>query len=336
MLPRILIASILCWLSAPLILPSAKAAEVINQKGHPNTLRVLVWNVWHGTNDVDQGPEKALKLIRDSKADICLLQESYDIKGDRPNFGPWAAKQLGWNAWQGKSPHLCVISRFKIKKQFFHAAWHALGVELEDDHGRKLHAFSIWIDYRHYTPYLIQKKPSAKDHDLLLCETERSGRMKQTTDILEYLGKQSLLTLDTPLLLGGDWNCPSHLDWTNGTANAFKFRRELTLPVSKTVTDAGFEDTFRMIYPDPVKHPGNTWSPLFRKKNGNPQPMDRIDRLYYKPNAKKPMLKPVRAKVYPEELEDNAIPVRERKFPSDHAAVLIEFQWQDTPKKSTK
>ena len=113
------------------------------QDSQPDTFRVLVWNVWHGTNDVSKGPEKALQLIKDSKADICLLQESYDINGDRPNFGPWAAKQLGWNAWQGKSPHLCVISRYKVKKQFFHAAWHALGVELEDDKGRARKCFKV-------------------------------------------------------------------------------------------------------------------------------------------------------------------------------------------------
>ncbi|MGB1259689.1 MAG: endonuclease/exonuclease/phosphatase family protein, partial [Akkermansiaceae bacterium] len=36
----------------------------------PASLKVLVWNVWHGTNDVDQGPEKALALIRKSGADV--------------------------------------------------------------------------------------------------------------------------------------------------------------------------------------------------------------------------------------------------------------------------
>ena len=30
------------------------------QDSQPDTFRVLVWNVWHGTNDVSKGPEKAL------------------------------------------------------------------------------------------------------------------------------------------------------------------------------------------------------------------------------------------------------------------------------------
>ena len=48
-----------------------------------NRLRVLVWNVLHGANDVDEGPEKALAIIRSVVPDIVLLQESYDIDGDR-------------------------------------------------------------------------------------------------------------------------------------------------------------------------------------------------------------------------------------------------------------
>jgi hypothetical protein len=85
---------------------------------------------------------------------------------------------------------------------------------------------------------------------------------------------------------------------------------------------SGFIDTYRTIYPDTVKHPGNTWSPLFRM-----DPLDRIDRLYYRSNREVPVLKPVRATIYPEKLEDDAIPIPQRLFPSDHAALLIEFEW---------
>ena len=96
-------------------------------RGEPDTLRVLVWNLWHGGNEVDNGPEKALLLIKDSRADICLLQESHDIKGPRPKFGLWAAEELGWNAWMGESSHLCVLSRYQIKKTFLESKTHCVG-----------------------------------------------------------------------------------------------------------------------------------------------------------------------------------------------------------------
>ena len=74
------------------------AIATLALSGHPNDvareqdpagnrLRVLVWNVLHGANDVDEGPEKALAVIRNAKPDIVLLQESYDINGDRPRLG---------------------------------------------------------------------------------------------------------------------------------------------------------------------------------------------------------------------------------------------------------
>lgn len=44
----------------------------------------MVWNVLHGANDVTNGAEKVLKIIRETKPDIVLLQESYDINDDRP------------------------------------------------------------------------------------------------------------------------------------------------------------------------------------------------------------------------------------------------------------
>ena len=311
----------------PIVLLTLLSQGARADKAEPDQLRVLVWNVWHGTNDVDNGPEKALQLIKDSKADVCLLQESYDINGPRPNFGPWAAKELGWHSYQGNSPHLCIVSRFPIKKTFIQAPWHAVGAELTDNKGRTLHVFSTWIDYRSGVASYLRKNPSASDEDILSCETKRSSRLKQANNILSYLEKQSLHKLTTPLLVGGDWNCPSHLDWTTATAKAFPHRRPLPLPVSLAMHKAGYSDTYRKVHPDPVKYPGNTWSPLFRTHEGKPLPMNRIDRLYYKSNRPQPLLKPVRAIVYPEKLEDDAVPTRQRKFPSDHAAVLIEFEW---------
>lgn len=130
------------------------------QGDEPDTLRVLVWNLWHGGNEVENGPEKALQLIKDTKADICLLQESHDIKGPRPKFGLWAAEELGWNAWMGKSSHLCVLSRYKMKEKFVQAKKHCVGVELKDDKGRTLHAFTVWIDSKDYAPYHLRDNPS--------------------------------------------------------------------------------------------------------------------------------------------------------------------------------
>lgn len=309
-----------------LLVSNARAQE---GAGEAANVKVLVWNVWHAGNDVDNGQEKILELIKEHEVDICLLQESYDIDGPRPKLGKWLAGELEWNQFQGDSAHLCVLTRYPIEETFFHNAWHGVGARLNLGDNRSVVAYSIWIDYRSPIDEYIKANPEATDEEVLASETTRSGRLKQAQALIEHLKTTGRLDEKVPLLVGGDWNCPSHLDWTQEASEHFDWRRPLKLPVSSAMKEAGFTDTYRAIHPDPVDYPGLTWSPLFRTDDqGNPKPSNRIDRLYTKNPAEGVKLVPVRATVFPEELEDNDIPIRQRKFPSDHGAVLIELEWR--------
>ena len=135
------------------------ATESPNVAEESDTLRVMVWNVLHGANDVTNGAEKALKIIRDTKPDIVMLQESYDINDERPKLGAWLAGELGWNQHQAESTHLCVLTPLNIETTFFHHTWHGVGTRLRDTWGRELLAWSIWIDYRAYITYALTRKP---------------------------------------------------------------------------------------------------------------------------------------------------------------------------------
>ena len=297
-------------------------------------LRVLVWNVLHGANDVEKGAEKALAVIRSAKPDIVLLQESYEIDGERPRLGEWLAGELGWNQYQAESAHLCVLTPMKLEATFFHHVWHGVGAKLRDEHQRELLVWSIWIDYRAFLGYELRDNPDMSDETLLEAEDKRSSRLPQAVEIIEKLRDLGQLKSKIPLLVGGDWNTPSHLDWTKDAERVYKNRRDLELPVSKAMHRAGFQDTFRMVHPNPVQYPGITWSPMFRGpmsgEEGKPQSFERIDRLY----LKNPVdvsggwsLRPVSGKVLPLVWEDDLIPVKQRAFPSDHGALLMEFEW---------
>lgn len=302
-----------------------------------DTLRVLVWNVLHGANDVVDGPEKALAVIRASDADVVLMQESYDIEGQRPLLGAWLAQQLGWNQWQADSPHLCILSRFEFTERWTHEPWHAVGARLVDDRGRDFIAWNIWIDYRDNITRKLRDVPDISDADLLESEFVRSQRLPQAQRIVARIEALGHLDLSVPVLVGGDWNTPSHLDWTLDTARVYKRRRPLDLPVSVAMAEAGFIDTFRTVHPNPVQRPGITWSPMFRTQGEKEQGFERIDRLYlHEPDAAKDRvdggqggwkLEPVAGHVYPIVWEDDAIPVPDRQFPSDHGAVLIELKF---------
>jgi exonuclease III len=319
---------------------SLGCATTPNTLAKSNHLRVMVWNVLHGANDVTNGAEKALKIIRDTKPDIVLLQESYDINDERPKLGAWLAGELGWNQHQAQSTHLCVLTPLNIETTFFHHAWHGVGAKLRDSMGRELLAWSTWIDYRAYITYALRENPAISDEALLDLERVGSNRLIQATAIIEHLRNADQLDADIPLLVGGDWNCPSHLDWTVDTTRVYKRRKALPLPVSTAMQSAGFTDTFRELYPNPVQHPGITWSPMFRTKGEGAeqedQCFDRIDRLYLKnplQQGNRWELHPVTGHVLPIIWEDETMPTVDREFPSDHGALIIDLRWVKTSSK---
>lgn len=297
-------------------------------------LRVLVWNVWRGGNEVDRGPEKIKAVVEATRPDLVLLQESYDVDGERPTLGRWIAAGLGWYAHQSESPHLCVLSPTPFDATFFHDPWHGVGVRVEDDRGRAFIAWSIWLDYRAYVTYALRDDPSITDEALLKLESETSDRLREVTALLADVDAVSEDDPTIPTLVGGDFNCPSHLDWTVDTTRMYRHRRNLDLPVSGAMSAAGFVDAFRAVHADPVQHPGITWSPMFREKaDGTVQAFDRIDRLYLRnPTRGEWSLHPIAARVLPDGWEDERIPVRSRVFPSDHAAVVVDFEWRRASK----
>lgn len=312
----------------------ATVAERLASTPRRGSVRVLVWNIERGANPYEAGAEKALAVIRAVDADVCLLQESYDIEDDRPTLGRWMASQLGWSVHQGNSPHLAVLTRWDIAESFVHAPWHGVGARIVDPTGNTLHVWSTWIDYRAYTPYALRDDPDASDEDLLRNETERSGRMKQAQALLEDLKALGHLDGGVPLLVGGDWNCPSHLDWTPLTARVFRFRRALDLPVSRAMSRHGFDDLFRVLHPDPLRRPGITWSPLHTGTADKAETADRIDRLYGRRGASgnRSGLVPVAAWTLPLIPEPTTVPRSARQFPSDHGAVVIDLKWGLEPR----
>jgi len=330
---------------AGLLARPADAAQPTDIVGHvpPRTashkadhVRVVVWNIQRGGNHFDDGPEKALAIIEATDADVCLLQESYDIEGDRPTLGQWMADTLNaqgsgqtWTAWQGQSPHLCVLTRLRVAERHTHEPWHGVGATLADGLGRRFVAWSIWLDWRDYLPHALRDHPERTDEQLLASESVGSSRLPQARALLERLGDVGHLDAGVPVLVGGDFNCPSHLDWTRDTALVYRFRRPLPLPVSLAMADAGFADAFRAVHPEPVQHPGITWSPLFRGTLDKPETAERIDRLYT--HASTPALRPVGAWTLPGVYEDADVARADRAFPSDHAAVVIDLRWQGPP-----
>ena len=97
-----------------------------------------------------------------------------------------------------------------------------------------------------------------------------------------------------PILLAGDFNEPSHLDWSDDAVRAGEQPLRVRFPTSSRLVSAGMQDLFRAVHPDPVKNPGHTWParPLTKEyladlslgqiKEQIATPTDRIDFIYGK------------------------------------------------------
>lgn len=128
------------------------------------------------------------------------------------------------------------------------------------------------------------------------------------------------------MLLLGDFNTPSHLDWTE-EAKGLHCSQSFAWPVTKFLQYLGFKDSFRVLHPDPVVQPGLTWSPIFKYLDSRPnEPQDRIDFILY---AAPPNLIPVASWVYTgnETIITNPPNEYQNDWPSDHAAVITDFEY---------
>jgi len=161
-----------------------------------DTLRVLVWNVLEGGNDVKRGPAKALGVIRLVQPDVVLLQESADIAGPRPALGRWLAEELDWEVLQGPGGDECVLTPMAIEARYRVPGRQAVGVRLSGRH--ELIAYSVHLDAGDYLPYRLQDQPGVSDARLL-----GSDRVDQTRGLLRHLEAQGQLEKDLPVLVGG-------------------------------------------------------------------------------------------------------------------------------------
>ena len=117
----------------------------------------------------------------------------------------------------------------------------------------------------------------------------------------------------------GDFNEPSHLDWTERAASAARHPIKVEYPNSLAMIKAGFTDAYRTIYPDEMKHPGYTWSSFYKFDDPTTH-HDRIDFVYFKGKG----IKLNEVKIVGENQKDADIVIS--PYPSDHRAVVADFR----------
>ena len=226
----------------------------------PVELKVMGFNIWR--SGVQLSLAQIAGAIRAANPDVVALQEP---EGNSRAI----ADMLGWQ--YVKRVHL--ISRVPL----FYEEQDGVGFAyVEAAHGRVVAVANLHLPSDSYGPEAVR---DGKTLDEVL-QLEADNRMHVLEPFAAALPKVAAKGI--PTILAGDFNSPSHLDWTLDVANmrpAVKY--PVVWPESKLLADNGFIDSYRAVHPDPVAKPGFTWTPGYPYPFVRPQEThDRIDYLY--------------------------------------------------------
>lgn len=268
-------------------------------------LRVLTLNTYF---DCRAGVDKIADLIRTTKADLVGLQE-VNLTTEK------LAKELGMH-WVQQDKRTGLLSRFPIEAQ----TAKKYGVQVTLDNGQKVGFFNAHTtSFPNQSHQLLHLKIGGGPY----IDTEEQAvwwanltRGREFRDIVSEANK-----LGVPAIAVGDFNEASHLDWTQAAADAKHHPIKVEWPGSKTLADAGFQDSYRQTHPDEVAFPGNTWTPTTADDDPKDH-HDRIDFVMYRGEA----LKLIKSEIVGEDTAHADIIIN--PYPTDHRAVLSTFEVQ--------
>lgn len=289
------------------------------------TLKVMSFNLWHGLGQINNGHRKGLEAIILSDADVIGTQETVDnVSGSGAYQAKKIADALGWYYSPAGSGDSGIISRYPITQEFTANIANGIKFRMTSSPLKEAILYNCHLDYVYYGPYEAHKSGSTAQK--VLTEEKKSQRDEQIAAIISGMSTHLSNSSNIPVLLTGDFNAPSHLDWNEDTAPFHGGVGYVAWPTSIACIDAGMQDSFRVLHPDPVMNPSNTWSPLFL---GDAQ--DRIDFIYFKGSS----LTPTSSGMYHTAVEttlgpwgSSITPALNNTWPSDHGAVLTTFALQ--------
>jgi len=254
-------------------------------------LKVMSFNVW-----VQGGLSlsNCIEVIRTTGADIVGLQEC------NATTAQTIASRLGYFVQpDGDSS---IVSRYPILASIPSSGGRGATIELGP--GQRAHLFNCHLTAYPYGPYDLKAGRSTS----FIINQENTTRMPALTNLLNAMAP--FIATGEACFLTGDFNAPSHLDYTS-----------FPWPTSIAPLNAGLGDSYYELHtgnrkfpvPFTFNEPGITWTP---KTSQEPEGVfDRIDFVYYS-------LGDGTSPIDSMELDErNSI----NPWPSDHRAVLTTF-----------
>ena len=316
-------------------------------------LKVLQFNIWQEGTVVPGGFDAIIDEIIRTEADLVALSEVRNYNNtslDERMMEALAAK--GHTFFARRSQDTGLLSRFPILSQeaLFPVKndQGSITKAIIDVHGVEVAFYSGHLDYRNCSLYLPRgyngstwaKLPAPITDNADIAADNLQSKRDEAIDTFIADALQEISN-GREVILGGDFNEPSHLDWIEANKNLYD-RNGVVMPWRNTLalSKAGFNDAYREIFPDPLTHPGFTFpadNPLvdIAKLAWSPEAddRDRIDFIFYYPGKRLklkdariigPVGSIVRNERRPESSKD---PIEESPgiWPTDHKVVLALF-----------
>ncbi|KAH7703873.1 Protein F14F9.5 [Aphelenchoides avenae] len=301
----------------------------------------MTFNIWLSGASVENGVEKIAKHIKQVNPDVVALQEVYpDALGNiMVALGP------GWTGIESRINESYSDTAFITRHQFLEderaeTNW-AFGMPLKVSNKLTINMWNLHLYPWAEGQKAVNNKMVTTAEQLMAGETctkctcERGpgppfcGRVQNVQEVLSHESFRDAVnaTEKRPLLVFGDFNSPSPLDYTGRTKHlhggwVFKW------PAIQMLLDfANLKDSYREVHPDELAEPGVTWSTVWKQSGAErdwtvPEPQDRIDFILYR-GAK---LQAVNSFTYAGNQPVHPLPdVWHNDYPSDHFAVITDY-----------
>jgi endonuclease/exonuclease/phosphatase family metal-dependent hydrolase len=290
------------WILAALLSACADPADQAMPQSDSVSLKVMTFNIEYGGAHVSF--DKVIEAIQKSDPDIVGIQEA---EGNLQRL----ASELGWHY----DLRNYVVSKYPLLDPPG-AGGNYVFVEVVP--GKMVAISNIHLPSDPYGPDAVRNGASVEE----VLQLERNVCLPKMQAILKAV--QPLLDDKVPLFLTGDFNAPAHTDWPAAAVGTRPFLRyAMQWPVSLTVHDAGFRDSWRETHADVLESPGLTWwagrPALEMYAPGENDAQDRIDFIWFSGPVEILDSKLVGEPGYAE------VSVGVSPWPSDHRAVVSTF-----------
>ncbi|OYD66845.1 Ig-like domain repeat protein [Rhodococcus sp. OK302] len=315
-------------------------------------IRVLSINTWLNGTGVSGGLQMVADVITATRANVVLLLES---NSSATNSIANRLTNAGTKFYATSTSDTGILSQFPISES---SSLNSMTKTVITVDSTQIATYAAHLNYKYYATYLprgygagndsgefsqygFKKMPApVTDVEKIQLNNMNSGRPEAITNFINDAALEQ--AKGRSIILGGDFNEPSHLDWTDAAKNLFD-HNGVVLPweTTRRLEAAGFLDAYRSQYPDPVTHPGFTWpsdnpakptSQLTWAPDADER--DRIDYIFTDSTSKLSLTETgvvgprstiVRNQRVAETSQDNFI-ASPTPWPTDHKAVLAVYQ----------